>query len=59
MSDSAQAVPHPLYASSIQEVTRSNDRTRMQEMEKKASQHLEEVKSALEELRSSMQRSNS
>ena len=57
MADS-QAVPQPLYASSIQEVTRSNDQTRMREMEAKASQHLEEVKSALEELRSAMRSSS-
>ena len=52
MADSA--VPQPLYAVSIQEATRSNDQTRMREMEAKAAQHLEEVKSALEELRSAL-----
>jgi len=54
MSDSSQTTPIPLYATAIQEVTRSNDQTRMREMEAKAAQHLEEVKRALEELRSAL-----
>lgn len=57
MADSA--VPQPLYAVSIQEATRSNDLSRMREMESQAVQHLDEVKGALEELRSAMQRHNS
>lgn len=56
MADSA--VPQPLYAVSIQEATRSNDMTRMREMEAQAAKHLDEVKGALDELRSAM-RSNS
>src|SRR6185436_7367300 len=40
MSDSSPTTPIPLYATAIQEVTRSNDQTRMREMEAKAAQHL-------------------
>lgn len=46
-----------LYGPAIQEATRSGDRTRMQEMEQQAAQHLREVESALEELRGALQNS--
>ncbi|HEU4560511.1 MAG TPA: DUF1843 domain-containing protein [Longimicrobium sp.] len=46
-----------LYGPSIQEATRSGDRTRMQEMERQAAQHLQEVESALAQLRAALQNS--
>ena len=46
-----------LYGPAIQEASRSGDRTRMQEMERQAAQHLQEVESALAQLRSALQNS--
>jgi len=57
MAESAS--PQPLYAVSIQEATRSGDQARMREMEQQAQQHLEEVTSALDQLRSAIGGKNS
>lgn len=43
-----------LYAVGIHEATQSGDRAKMQAMEQQASQHLEEVESALKELRAAL-----
>ena len=57
MAESA-ATPQPLYAGPIHEAISSNDRSRMEEMEAKAAQHLEEVKAALAELRAALGRNS-
>lgn len=59
MAEDANITPQPLYAGPIHEATRSGDVERMREMEQRAQQHLEQVRSALDELRSAIQRGNS
>lgn len=56
MADSA--TPQPLYAVPIHDAINSNDRSRMEEMEAKAAQHLEEVKAALAQLRAALGRNS-
>jgi hypothetical protein len=59
MAESAHIQPQPLYAGPIQDATRSGDVARMREMEQRAQQHLEQVRSALEELRAAIGSHNS
>ncbi len=59
MAEDANITPQPLYAGPIHEATRSGDVERMREMEQRAQQHLEQVRTALDELRSAIQRGNS
>lgn len=58
MSDQSYGGPVVvLYAVGIHEATQSGDRARMQQMEQQASQHLQDVESALQELRKALQNS--
>lgn len=59
MAESAHVHPQPLYAGPIHDATRSGDVSRMREMEQQAQQHLEQVQSALAELRAAIGRHNS
>lgn len=59
MAESAHVHPQPLYAGPIHEATRSGDQARMREMEQRAQQHLEQVRSALDELRAALGGQNS
>ena len=54
MADSAHIQPQPLYAGPIHDVTRSGDVAAMRAMEARAQQHLDEVRSALEQLRAAI-----
>ncbi len=56
MADSA---PRPLYAGPIQDATRSGNVEQMRAIEQEASQHLEEVEKALDELRAAIGRQSS
>lgn len=47
-----------LYGPAIQEATRSGDRTRMQQMAQQAEQHVQEVESALQQLRAALGRTS-
>lgn len=59
MAESAHVQPQPLYAGPIHDAARSGDVARMREMEQRAQQHLEQVRSALEELRAAIGSQNS
>jgi len=54
----ADSTPIPLYAVPIQEAARSGDPAQMRAMEQKAQEHLDAVKSALDELRAAIGRTS-
>lgn len=56
MSDQGYGQPIFLYAAALQEATRSNDTGKMRELAQQAEQHLQEVSSALDELRAALGR---
>jgi Domain of unknown function (DUF1843) len=58
MSEQSHGHPIYLYGVALQEAARSGDVSRMRELEQQAEQHIKEVSSALEELRSAIKRHN-